>query len=85
MSSVKVQLIHVNVFKTKSSISGKAEGSAANCGKEEFCSHPKENKSLEDYILYLKEYRQSGYSDDYPCLYLKDWHFTRYAETFQSS
>ena len=57
--------------------SGDAEGPTANCGEEEFCSHPKENKTVRDYIDYLKKYKQSGYSKDFPCLYLKDWHFTR--------
>ena len=49
----------------------------ANCNKEEYSSHPKSELSFSDYVDYLKRYRASGYSEQMPCLYLKDWHCVR--------
>ncbi|XP_055955371.1 2-oxoglutarate and iron-dependent oxygenase JMJD4 [Patella vulgata] len=49
----------------------------ADCGKEEFSSHPKEDMTLSEYVDYLVQYKQDGYPEHERCLYLKDWHFIR--------
>ncbi|KAK6174382.1 hypothetical protein SNE40_017670 [Patella caerulea] len=49
----------------------------ADCGKEEFSSHPKEDMTLSEYVDYLVQYKQDGYPQHERCLYLKDWHFIR--------
>ena len=50
----------------------------ANCKEEQFFSHPKQDLTLKEYIKYWREYKDDGYPDTESCLYLKDWHFTKY-------
>ncbi|KAL3854984.1 hypothetical protein ACJMK2_014216 [Sinanodonta woodiana] len=56
---------------------GKASVPVADCGKEEYSSHPKESMTLTSYIEYLKDKKEKGQNSDERCLYLKDWHFTK--------
>ena len=57
---------------------GEAFGPVANCNKEEFHSHHKEEMKVKDFIEYWEDFAKSDYSSEKQCLYLKDWHFTRY-------
>ena len=56
---------------------GDAIAPTADCKQEEYSSHPKRDMPVHEYVRYMKEYRESGYGHDMPCLYLKDWHFVR--------
>ncbi|KAK3611203.1 hypothetical protein CHS0354_009457 [Potamilus streckersoni] len=56
---------------------GGASVPVADCGKEEYSSHPKISMTLTSYIEYLRNKRGVVQNNDERCLYLKDWHFTR--------
>uniref|UniRef100_A0A1B6KL98 2-oxoglutarate and iron-dependent oxygenase JMJD4 n=1 Tax=Graphocephala atropunctata TaxID=36148 RepID=A0A1B6KL98_9HEMI len=49
----------------------------ADCGDRYYNAQKKEEQTLKQYLNYWKKYLCSNYSSEMPCLYLKDWHFTR--------
>ena len=59
-------------------LSGDTPCPVADCSKEEYSSHPKLEMTFSQYVDCLKKYKLSDYSEDMPCLYLKDWHCVRY-------
>jgi hypothetical protein len=61
-------------------LQGEAIVPVANCGQEQFSSHPKKDMLLSEYLDYWENYRSEGYPGNQPCLYLKDWHFTKYVQ-----
>ena len=56
---------------------GAVECCVANCGQEEYNTHPKSDMTVDAYIEYIRCYQQQGYPANMDCLYLKDWHFTK--------
>ncbi|XP_041376873.1 uncharacterized protein LOC121389344 [Gigantopelta aegis] len=52
---------------------GDAVVPVADCGKQEYCAHPKQEMLLGEFLQYLC----SDHAGSEECLYLKDWHFTR--------
>lgn len=50
----------------------------ANCNAKEYNANPKQVMPFKEFIHYWKEYIQNGHSSPKGCLYLKDWHMTRY-------
>ncbi|XP_067001923.2 2-oxoglutarate and iron-dependent oxygenase JMJD4 isoform X3 [Anabrus simplex] len=56
---------------------GQVEVPVANCGEKYYNVHKKSTMLLSDYLNYWKNYIDQGYPDNIPCLYMKDWHFTR--------
>ncbi|GFR79025.1 jmjC domain-containing protein 4-like [Elysia marginata] len=71
-------------FKYISETFGEAIGPVADCNGEEFCAHPKTTMKVEDFISYWRQYKEDGYPRDGQCLYLKDWHFTKYCYRVKS-
>lgn len=53
----------------------------ANCNAKEYNANPKQVMPFKDFIHYWKEYIQNGHSSPKGCLYLKDWHMSRYSNT----
>ncbi|XP_052812566.1 2-oxoglutarate and iron-dependent oxygenase JMJD4-like isoform X2 [Mya arenaria] len=56
---------------------GDAVVPVADCKVEQYSSHPKREMTLNEYLDYWQEYQAKDYPPDLPCLYLKDWHFTK--------
>ncbi|XP_012943249.1 2-oxoglutarate and iron-dependent oxygenase JMJD4 isoform X2 [Aplysia californica] len=56
---------------------GDATAPVADCSGEEFCSHPKSEMKVQEFLTYWQDYAEKGYPANEKCLYLKDWHFTR--------
>lgn len=54
-----------------------AQVPVADCADKYYNSQKKENKTVESYLSYWKEYIDNGYPSSMPSLYLKDWHFTK--------
>lgn len=50
----------------------------ANCNAKEYNANPKQVMPFKEFIHYWKEYIQNGHSSPKGCLYLKDWHMSRY-------
>lgn len=50
----------------------------ANCNSKEYNANPKQVMPFKEFIQYWKEYIQNGHSSPKGCLYLKDWHMSRY-------
>lgn len=50
----------------------------ANCNAKEYNANPKQVMPFKEFIQYWKEYIQNGHSSPKGCLYLKDWHMSRY-------
>lgn len=50
----------------------------ANCNAKEYNANPKQVIPFKEFIQYWKEYIQNGHSSPKGCLYLKDWHMSRY-------
>uniref|UniRef100_A0A8C9G2F9 Jumonji domain-containing protein 4 n=1 Tax=Pavo cristatus TaxID=9049 RepID=A0A8C9G2F9_PAVCR len=63
---------------------GEAIVPVANCDVKEYNSNPKEQLPFKEYISYWKEYIKNGYRSSRGCLYLKDWHLSRYFCTAES-
>ncbi|KAJ9577233.1 hypothetical protein L9F63_006207 [Diploptera punctata] len=55
---------------------GSAAVPVANCDEKYYNAQKKSDSSLSDYLIYWREYIEKCHTD-LPCLYLKDWHFTR--------
>ena len=72
----KIFTISRQIFLSKPVLVGTATAPVANCKEKEFSSHPKQDMTLKDYLDYWEDYRDRGYPETDPCLYLKDWHFT---------
>ena len=56
---------------------GHAVVPVANCGKQEYGAHPKQEMLLKDYLQYLSSDGAGSKQALQSCLYLKDWHFSR--------
>lgn len=50
----------------------------ANCNAKEYNANPKQVMPFKEFIHYWKEYIQNGHSSPKGCLYLKDWHLSRF-------
>lgn len=50
----------------------------ANCNAKEYNANPKQVMPFKEFIHYWKEYIQNGHSSPKGCLYLKDWHMSRF-------
>lgn len=50
----------------------------ANCNAKEYNANPKQIIPFKEFIHYWREYIQNGHSSPKGCLYLKDWHMSRY-------
>lgn len=50
----------------------------ANCNAKEYNANPKQVMPFKEFIHYWREYIQNGHSSPKGCLYLKDWHMSRY-------
>lgn len=50
----------------------------ANCNSKEYNANPKQVMPFKEFIHYWKEYIQNGHSSPKGCLYLKDWHMSRF-------
>lgn len=57
----------------------------ANCNAKEYNANPKQVMPFKEFIQYWKEYIQNGHSSPKGCLYLKDWHLSRYRVFFTFS
>ncbi|XP_012274653.1 jmjC domain-containing protein 4 [Orussus abietinus] len=53
---------------------GNAVVPVANCNKEYYNAQMKQSMTINEYIDYWIDYRNTNYSLDKPVLYLKDWH-----------
>lgn len=50
----------------------------ANCNAKEYNANPKQVIPFKEFIHYWKDYIKNGHSSPKGCLYLKDWHMSRY-------
>lgn len=55
---------------------GSAAVPVANCDEKYYNVQKKSDSLLGDYLSYWRDYNEKCHTD-LPCLYLKDWHFTR--------
>ncbi|XP_065222081.1 2-oxoglutarate and iron-dependent oxygenase JMJD4 [Planococcus citri] len=56
---------------------GEAEVPVANCNEKYFNAQSKCCMKFSQFADYWKKFIENGYPSSEPCLYLKDWHFTR--------
>lgn len=50
----------------------------ADCDTKQYNSNPKQTMTFREFIQYWKENIQNHYTSPQGCLYLKDWHMTRW-------
>ncbi|KAF4520585.1 hypothetical protein B566_EDAN005996, partial [Ephemera danica] len=64
-------------FEFLSNTFGSAKVPVADCNDQYYNSQMKIEDTVVNFIEYWKNYCDKGYPEEFPCLYLKDWHFPR--------
>ncbi|NWW13980.1 JMJD4 protein, partial [Oreocharis arfaki] len=57
---------------------GDAVVPVAKCDVREYNSNPKELLPFKEFVEYWREYIRNGHRSPRGCLYLKDWHLSRF-------
>ena len=63
-------------------ILGDATAPVADCSRVEYNAHSKLEMTVKDFVDYWQDYGARSYDKKERCLYLKDWHFTRFIEIY---
>ncbi|GLH16369.1 2-oxoglutarate and iron-dependent oxygenase JMJD4 homolog [Gryllus bimaculatus] len=64
-------------FSNLQNIYGTVTVPVADCGEKYYNVQKKQPTQFSEYLSYWEKYIKNGYPSDMPCLYLKDWHFTK--------